>query len=166
MKQRGDQTEIMLLRPCVIKPAFNYIDIWLGWALMPQRSTESYRTSASYTAITKNAMSQKNTNKVRPAILCWNSYTTFHHSYYKFDCITIQTHEYFNFNRRLLSLVGEKTPLKPHLDHRYEPRLSTESVDSIFLCTAGGRNNLRTDRELRPSLREIRKKKKKIKKDG
>lgn len=29
MKQRGDQTEIMLEEACIIRPAFNYSDIWL-----------------------------------------------------------------------------------------------------------------------------------------
>lgn len=42
MKQRGDQTEIMLPRPCVITPTFNYVDIWQRLALIRQIFTKSY----------------------------------------------------------------------------------------------------------------------------
>lgn len=46
MKHRGDQTEIMLLRPCVITPAFNYVDIWPGQTWILQKLTKSHQTSA------------------------------------------------------------------------------------------------------------------------
>ncbi len=50
--------------------------------------------------------------------------------------------------------------LKQHLDHRWTFKFSTGSVDSalnpsMHLCTAGGREDLRTDKELRPSPGEI-----------
>lgn len=46
MKHRGDQTEIMLLRPCVITPAFNYVDIWPGQTWILQKLTKSHQTPA------------------------------------------------------------------------------------------------------------------------
>lgn len=70
MKQRGDQTEIMLLRPCVIKPAFNYIDILLGRASMPRKSTKSSGlqppTLLSHTQA--HFLSRKPTDEMRAAL--------------------------------------------------------------------------------------------------
>lgn len=35
MKQPCDQTEIMLEEACIIRPAFNYCDIWPAAAALP-----------------------------------------------------------------------------------------------------------------------------------
>lgn len=110
MKQRGDQTEIMLLRPCVITPAFNYVDIWLGRASIPQKFRESYRTSISFTpAHTHKCIS---TVKVGLRYTLTRQYQLFctetvhcqhvvpilhlncHHTYCWFDCVIRQTYKY------------------------------------------------------------------------
>ncbi len=83
----------------------------------------------------------------------------FLHTYCRFDRFRTKTYKYLKFEPEFL-LVRVKTPLKQHLDHHLTRKLFTGSVDSVFnpsmfLRTAGGRENLRTDRELRPSLGEI-----------
>lgn len=48
MKRCGDQTEIVLLRPCVITPAFNYADIRRGRGRDRHKLTESDRVPACF----------------------------------------------------------------------------------------------------------------------
>lgn len=77
MKQRGDQTEIMLPRPCVITPAFNYVDIWQGRALIPKKFTKAYQTSVSHPNTHKYFLtagkSENHTHKVMSALLYSNN---------------------------------------------------------------------------------------------
>lgn len=179
MKQRGDQTEIMLLRPCVITPAFNYVDIWPGRASIP-RKFKFYRTSAFYTLslscththtrIFSQCMCDTYALTRQCQLICTETVESqyavpiiqpnFLHFYCNYDHFTTKTYKYLESDSNFLR-VRVKKPLKEHLDHHKTlKKLSTESVDTVFnpsmvLCTAGGRENLRTDRQLKPSPCEI-----------
>lgn len=147
MKQRGDQTEIMLPRPCVITPAFNYVDIWLGRASIPQKRTKSYQTSVSYhtykcISSKESSLRGDTSSFILKLFIVPISITLIYN----------QNLQVFKICTGLPSCQGENTI--------QTLKRSTGSVDSVFnpsmlLCTAGGRENLRTDRELRPSLGEI-----------
>lgn len=93
MKQRGDQTEIMLPGPHVIKPAFNYTDIWPGWV----STTKNFWTPDSVSSHTK------------PSI-------HFHHTHCESDWTYVCI---FWVPPRLW---GVKTPLKLHLDLHHRTR--------------------------------------------
>lgn len=78
MKHRGDQTEIMLLRPCVITPAFNYVDIWPGQTWILQKLTKSRQTSAFHsvaliwkTCSVSPVLSHMPIHKIIPALLAF-----------------------------------------------------------------------------------------------
>lgn len=55
MKQPCDQTEIMLEEACIIRPAFNYCDIWPAAAALPSYLLSVLRREHNTRAPSKKA---------------------------------------------------------------------------------------------------------------